>query len=94
MFSQINYYFVNITFENIQDYNFIQRSEKTLRKKISFILHTLFSVMDNFREYSENGVYPEMLSPNRSFQTLPTWKKQNQANMTCKMQGHNVFFLF
>jgi len=38
--------------------------------------------MDDLRDYSEDGAYPAMLSPNRSFQTLPTWTKQEQVHMT------------
>jgi len=30
--------------------------------------------MDDLRDY-EDGVYPEMLSPNRAFQALPTCTK-------------------
>jgi len=32
--------------------------------------------MDDLRDHSEDGIYPDMLSANRSFQTLPTCTKQ------------------
>jgi len=35
--------------------------------------------MDDLRDYTEDEVYPEMLSPNRSIQTLPTCTQQKTS---------------
>jgi len=66
----------------------------TLSKALVWISSTsIFATrMDDLRDYSEDGVYPEMHSPRRSFQALPTCTKLKQVRMIGKMKRSRWLF--